>query len=94
MAGSVGLAEENIREGRAGSWLNGFMDIKNLAAVPAFITKDGSEIRELLAHRNSGIRNQSLAEARLPVGGAHAGALSSPMRGNLLHHAGQGTDAH
>ncbi len=44
------------------------MDIKNLAAVPAFITKDGSEIRELLAHRNSGIRNQSLAEARLPVG--------------------------
>ena len=44
------------------------MDIKNLAGVPAFITKDGSEIRELLAHRNSGIRNQSLAEARLPVG--------------------------
>ena len=44
------------------------MDIKNLAAVPAFITKDGSEIRELLAHRNSAIRNQSLAEARLPVG--------------------------
>lgn len=44
------------------------MDIKNLAVVPAFITKDGSEIRELLAHRNSGIRNQSLAEARLPVG--------------------------
>jgi len=44
------------------------MDIKNLADVPAFITKDGSEIRELLAHRNSAIRNQSLAEARLPVG--------------------------
>lgn len=44
------------------------MDIKNLDQVPAFITKDGSEIRELLAYRNSGIRNQSLAEARLPVG--------------------------
>ena len=44
------------------------MDIKNLAEVPAFITKDGSEIRELLAYRNSGIRNQSLAEARLLVG--------------------------
>jgi mannose-6-phosphate isomerase-like protein (cupin superfamily) len=44
------------------------MDVKNLNAVPAFITKDGSEIRELLAHRNSVIRNQSLAEARLPVG--------------------------
>ena len=44
------------------------MDIKNLGEVPAFITKDGSEIRELLAHRNSAIRHQSLAEARLPVG--------------------------
>lgn len=44
------------------------MDIKNLSEVPSFITKDGSEIRELLAHRNSAIRNQSLAEARLPVG--------------------------
>jgi mannose-6-phosphate isomerase-like protein (cupin superfamily) len=46
------------------------MDIKNLNDVPAFITKDGSEIRELLAHRNSVIRNQSLAEARVPVGGS------------------------
>ena len=44
------------------------MDIKNLNEVPPFITKDGSEIRELLAHRNSAIRNQSLAEARLPAG--------------------------
>ncbi|MEX2356923.1 MAG: cupin domain-containing protein, partial [Pirellulaceae bacterium] len=35
-----------------------------------FTTKDGSEIRELLAHRNSGIRKQSLAEARLPPGTA------------------------
>ena len=46
------------------------MDVKNLDEVPAFITKDGSEIRELLAHRNSAIRKQSLAEARLPVGGS------------------------
>lgn len=46
------------------------MDITNLNDLPPFITKDGSEIRELLAHRNSAIRNQSLAEARLPVGGA------------------------
>jgi len=44
------------------------MDIKNLNEVPSFITKDGSEIRELLAHRNSVIRNQSLAEACVPVG--------------------------
>jgi len=46
------------------------MDIVNLKNAPPFITKDGSEIRELLAHRNSSIRNQSLAEARLPVGGS------------------------
>ena len=45
------------------------MDIRNLDQMPPFTTKDGSEIRELLAHRNSVIRNQSLAEARLPVGG-------------------------
>ena len=44
------------------------MDIKNLNEVAPFITKDGSEIRELLAHRNSAIRHQSLAEARLPAG--------------------------
>ena len=44
------------------------MDVQNLEIVPSFITKDGSEIRELLAHRNSVIRNQSLAEARLAPG--------------------------
>jgi mannose-6-phosphate isomerase-like protein (cupin superfamily) len=44
------------------------MDIMNLNEVQSFITKDGSEIRELLAHRNSVIQNQSLAEARVPVG--------------------------
>jgi mannose-6-phosphate isomerase-like protein (cupin superfamily) len=44
------------------------MDLKNLNEAPSFITKDGSEIRELLAHRNSAIRHQSLAEARLPAG--------------------------
>jgi mannose-6-phosphate isomerase-like protein (cupin superfamily) len=46
------------------------MDIQNLNRVAAFTTKDGSEIRELLAHRNSAIRNQSLAEARIPVNGS------------------------
>jgi mannose-6-phosphate isomerase-like protein (cupin superfamily) len=45
------------------------MNIRNLDRVPAFTTKDGSEIRELLAYRNSCIRNQTLAEARIPVGG-------------------------
>lgn len=46
------------------------MDVRNLAEVPAFITADGSEIRELLAYRNSSIRHQSLAEARLTPGQA------------------------
>ena len=46
------------------------MDVRNLDDMQPFTTKDGSEIRELLAHRNSVIRNQSLAEARLPTGGA------------------------
>src|SRR5438309_5381026 len=44
------------------------MEVTNLDNAPPFITMDGSEIRELLAHRNSAIRNQSLAEARLPAG--------------------------
>jgi len=44
------------------------MDIRNRDRVDSFTTKDGSEIRELLAHRNSCIVNQSLAEARLPPG--------------------------
>jgi len=46
------------------------MDVRNIDEVPAFTTKDGSEIRELLAYRNASIRNQSLAEARLPPGAA------------------------
>jgi mannose-6-phosphate isomerase-like protein (cupin superfamily) len=46
------------------------MHVTQITQITPFITKDGSEIRELLAHRNSAIRNQSLAEARLPVGGS------------------------
>jgi len=46
------------------------MDVINREEAPPFITADGSEIRELLAYRNSGIKNQSLAEATLPPGKA------------------------
>ena len=46
------------------------MDVVNRAAAPPFTTVDGSTIRELLAHRNSAIRKQSLAEARLAPGAA------------------------
>ncbi len=45
------------------------MDVYNARQVEPFITKDGSQIRELLAHRNSCIRQQSLAVALLPPGG-------------------------
>ncbi|MBI5687981.1 MAG: cupin domain-containing protein [Verrucomicrobia bacterium] len=46
------------------------MDVIQRNATTPFITKDGSEIRELMAYRNSCIRNLSLAEALLPPGGA------------------------
>jgi mannose-6-phosphate isomerase-like protein (cupin superfamily) len=41
------------------------MDIVDRDEVKAFITKDSSEIREILAPRNSVIKRQSLAEARI-----------------------------
>lgn len=41
------------------------MEVVNLNQVKPFTTKDGSEIREILAPRNSSIKNQSLAEARI-----------------------------
>jgi len=44
------------------------MDIINRNNVKAFITKDSSEIREILAPRNSVIKRQSLAEARVAPG--------------------------
>jgi mannose-6-phosphate isomerase-like protein (cupin superfamily) len=46
------------------------MEVVNRNAAPPFTTVDGSTIRELLAHRNSVIRHQSLAEARLAPGRA------------------------
>jgi mannose-6-phosphate isomerase-like protein (cupin superfamily) len=46
------------------------MDARNLVEIEAFITKDGSEIRELLSPRISAVRQQSLAEARVPAGGS------------------------
>ena len=46
------------------------MDIINQKDTVPFTTADGSTIRELLAHRNSSIRQQSLAEARLAPGAA------------------------
>lgn len=60
------------------------------ATVPAYQTKDGSEIRELMHPTVHGNRAQSLAEATVPVGGKtllHRHALTEE-----LYHitAGQG----
>jgi mannose-6-phosphate isomerase-like protein (cupin superfamily) len=44
------------------------MDIVNRESATPFVTRDGSTIREILAHRNSAIRGQSLAEATVSPG--------------------------
>ena len=44
------------------------MRIENLDRVDAFITKDGSEIRELAGIPTGNAANQSLAEATVPPG--------------------------
>ncbi|NCC84766.1 MAG: cupin domain-containing protein [Clostridia bacterium] len=44
------------------------MEVRNVNEVPAFITKDSSEIREIMAYRNSGIAAQSLAQATVYPG--------------------------
>ena len=46
------------------------MILRQLAHQPAFTTKDGSTIREILNRSNAPVQNQSLAEATLPSGGS------------------------
>jgi mannose-6-phosphate isomerase-like protein (cupin superfamily) len=48
----------------------GSVEIRSLTQAESFTTKDGSTIRELLGLPTSSARNQSLAEATLPPGGA------------------------
>jgi mannose-6-phosphate isomerase-like protein (cupin superfamily) len=48
------------------------MEIAQLDQLEAFITADGSSIRELAGPAWSPVRNQSLAEATLPPGGETA----------------------
>ena len=44
------------------------MTVQNLATQVPFTTKDGSTIRSLLDRTNAPVRQQSLAEARVPAG--------------------------
>ena len=46
------------------------MTVLQLAAQSPFTTKDGSTIRSILDRANAPVQNQSLAEARVPAGGA------------------------
>ncbi|MFK7850276.1 MAG: cupin domain-containing protein [Akkermansiaceae bacterium] len=46
------------------------MEIRNHADQQPFTTKDGSMITSLLDLANAPVKNQSLAEARVPAGGA------------------------
>ena len=46
------------------------MTILNIAAQVPFTTKDGSTIRSILDLTNAPVKNQSLAEATVPIGTA------------------------
>jgi len=61
------------------------MDIINRSQTVPFITKDSSQIRELLAYRNSAIRNQSLAEATHRCRYLHAGTYHPKSEEDLLY---------
>jgi hypothetical protein len=58
-----------------------------LAEVTPYITKDGSEIRELLHPDQHAVRHQSLAEAVIPAGHGNAAAPPSGQRRDLSRHA-------
>ncbi|HEY5744044.1 MAG TPA: cupin domain-containing protein [Terrimicrobiaceae bacterium] len=46
------------------------MIVLNVSSQKPFTTKDGSQIRSILDKANAPVRNQSLAEATIPAGGA------------------------
>ncbi|HEY5814474.1 MAG TPA: cupin domain-containing protein [Terrimicrobiaceae bacterium] len=46
------------------------MIVLNVSSQKPFATKDGSQIRSILDKANAPVRNQSLAEATIPAGGA------------------------
>lgn len=66
------------------------MSTTHYREIPAYITKDGSTIRELMHPQHHGNVNQSLAEAIVPVG--ESTALHRHRQSEELYHvtAGQG----
>ena len=59
--------------------------------VLPYVTKDSSEIRELLHPSQHAVRNQSLAEALVPAGGKTI--LHVHQRTKEIYHVTQGTGA-
>jgi mannose-6-phosphate isomerase-like protein (cupin superfamily) len=59
--------------------------------IPAFITKDGSTIRELMHPGHHGNRHQSLAEATVPPGGKTQ--LHRHIQTEEIYHITRGTGA-
>jgi mannose-6-phosphate isomerase-like protein (cupin superfamily) len=58
------------------------MDIRKRGMAVPFVTKDGSIIREIMHPKNSGAKNQSLAEATVKPGEAtkeHSHAISEEI---------------
>lgn len=64
------------------------MTLTRYREIPAYLTKDGSEIRELLHPDHQGNRNQSLAEARVAPG--QGTALHRHRQSEELYHVTQG----
>jgi mannose-6-phosphate isomerase-like protein (cupin superfamily) len=64
--------------------------VRSLAEADAFTTADGSTIRELLGLPTAPVRNQSLAEATVPVGGATTAHLHRQAEELYFFTAGRG----
>jgi mannose-6-phosphate isomerase-like protein (cupin superfamily) len=66
------------------------MHVRSYEQIPPFITLDGSEIREWAGRVSAPARNQSLAEATIPVGGATTEHLHRTSEELYLVSAGRG----
>jgi mannose-6-phosphate isomerase-like protein (cupin superfamily) len=66
------------------------MHVNSYAEIEPFITLDGSEIREWAGPVSAPARNQSLAEATIPVGGATSEHLHRSTEELYLITAGRG----
>jgi mannose-6-phosphate isomerase-like protein (cupin superfamily) len=66
------------------------MHVTSYAQIQPFITLDGSEIREWAGRLSAPARNQSLAEATIPVGGATTEHLHRVSEELYLVSAGRG----